>query len=142
MFYVLLISTFAISLLVSFIIAKLFDKSIKKILTRIISEEISSSWHKYILFAVYVVGISGGVNIWKLENYLNPAKDNQVYYALTTERWVLEIYRTILNSLQSISWMLLTFYIFSLVAYVIIKIFEHNKSQKELLKKEYNQEKK
>ncbi|MGD8782462.1 MAG: hypothetical protein PVH88_26335 [Ignavibacteria bacterium] len=142
MFYVLLISTFAISFLVSFIIAKIFDKSIKRILNRIISEEISSSWHKYIIFAVYVVGVSGGVNIWKLENYINPPKDDQVTYILTTERWVLEIYRTILESLQSIAWMLLLFFIFSLIAYVIIRIFEHNKNQKELLKKECNQEKK
>lgn len=142
MFYILLISTFAISFLVSFIVAKIFDQSIKKILKRIISEELSSSWHKYIMFAIYVVGISGGVNIWKLENYINPAKDNQVYYALTTQRWVLEIYRTILDSLQSVAWMLLLFYIFSLIAYVIIRIFEHNKGQKELLKKEYTEEKK
>ncbi|MDY6901026.1 MAG: hypothetical protein SWZ49_23535, partial [Cyanobacteriota bacterium] len=43
---------------------------------------------------------------------------------LTTERWVLEVYRTIIGSLQGIAWLLLIFFIFALIAFVIVRIFE------------------
>ena len=43
---------------------------------------------------------------------------------LTPERWTLEIYRTIIESLQSIAWMLLVFFLVSLGMYVVVRIFE------------------
>jgi hypothetical protein len=44
--------------------------------------------------------------------------------ALTTDRWVLEVYRTLIGTLQSVAWMLLVFFVFSLVAYVIVRVSE------------------
>jgi len=43
---------------------------------------------------------------------------------LTGERWMLEIYRTLLETLQSIAWMLLIFFVFALIAYVVVRAFE------------------
>jgi hypothetical protein len=75
-------------------------------------------------FATYVVGISGGVRIHQLERYISaPTKDSQVL-ELNNERWVLEIYRTIIETLQAIAWMYLVVFIFALIAYVIVKAFE------------------
>ena len=34
------------------------------------------------------------------------------------------IYRTIIGTLQGIAWMLLIFFIFALIAFVIVRIFE------------------
>jgi phage shock protein PspC (stress-responsive transcriptional regulator) len=42
---------------------------------------------------------------------------------LTTERWTLEIYRTLIGSLQSIATVLLIFFVFTLIAYVVLRIF-------------------
>jgi hypothetical protein len=44
----------------------LFNDSIYKILNLIVPEAINEAWLKYIKFAIYVVGISGGVRGWDL----------------------------------------------------------------------------
>jgi len=126
MFLILLLATFVIALVVSLIVAKMFASSITKILDRIIADDISSAWAKYLRFAIYVVGISSGVRIWELNKYITPIMrdgDAQII-ELTTDRWVLEIYGTIIGALQGIAWLLLVFFIFALIAYVIAKIFE------------------
>ena len=71
MFFTLLITTFFIALTVSFGVVRLFDRPIASILSRIVAEELSEAWHRYITFAAYVVGISGGVRISQLERYIS-----------------------------------------------------------------------
>ena len=129
MFITLLAVTFFIALSVSFIVARMFTTPMDNILERIISEEIRGAWLKYLKFAIYVVGISSGVRIWELEKYITPAqyaKDAKII-ELNTDRWILEVYRTIIETLQGIAWMLLVFFIFALIAYVIVRIFESRK---------------
>ena len=98
------------------------------ILEKIVSTDIAFAWTKYLKFAIFVVGISGGVKIDYLEKFINPITDDFTPPALTNERWILEIYRTIIESLQAIAWMLLVFFIFALIAYVIVKAFELSKN--------------
>ncbi|MCK5565330.1 MAG: hypothetical protein KAJ07_08795 [Planctomycetes bacterium] len=125
MFITLLIVTFAIAFVVSSLVVLMFKKPVDSILGRIISDKISSAWSKYLKFAIYVTGISSGVRIRSLEKYITkPMYEHAEIVRLTTERWVLEIYRTIIGSLQGIAWMLLVFFIFALIAYVITRAFE------------------
>ncbi len=124
MFLSLLGITFLVSFIVCFIIARLFAKPIDSVLERIVDDDIAYAWTKYLQFAIYVVGISGGVKIYYLENFLRAPTENFVPPVLTSDRWILEIYRTIIESLQSIAWMLLIFFIFALIAYVIVRAFE------------------
>jgi len=121
MFVVLLIVTFIIALLVSAISAKIFKTPISKILERIIKEDISDVWAKYMTFAIYVVGISGGVRVWDLEKYISPRGEAGEILILNTDRWILEVYRTCISTLQSIAWMLLFFFAFALIGYVIMR---------------------
>jgi hypothetical protein len=130
MFITLLIVNFLIAFAVCFIVASLFRKPVDKILQRLVAEEIYMAWSKYILFALYVVGISGGVRIWDLEKYITPKTESGVILELTNERWVLELYRTIIGTLQSVAWMLLLFFVFALIAYVIVKGLEMRKQMK------------
>ncbi len=124
MFFTLLLVTFTLSIAVSFGVVKTFDKAIASIFSRIIQDQISSVWQKYIKFAAYVVGISGGVRIYQLERYISaPHKDTEVL-VLNSERWTLEVYRTIIETLQSLAWMYLVVFIFALIAYVIVRGFE------------------
>ena len=123
MFLTLLIVTFFISLIVSAIVARLFAKPIDDILKRIINDGISSAWTRYLQFAIYVVGISSGVRIWNLENYINP-RGSTTALTLTRDRWVLEVYRTIIESLQGLAWVLLVFFVVALIAFVIVRAFE------------------
>lgn len=60
MFLLLLLVTFAVALLVAFVVARIFDASVRRILARLVTEELSGAWHRYIMFAPYVVGVSRG----------------------------------------------------------------------------------
>ncbi|MFN3345491.1 MAG: hypothetical protein ACK412_07555 [Chloroherpetonaceae bacterium] len=127
MFITLLIVTFAVAFGVAFIIDSLFKQSLDRIMKRIITDEIYTAWTRYVRFALYVVGISNGVRMWDLERYISPQitrNDEQQILELTTERWILEVYRTIIETLQGIAWMLLLFFIFGLIAFVIVRISE------------------
>ena len=124
MFLSLLVITFLVSLLVWFVVARLFAKPLDGVLEKIVADDIAYAWTKYLKFAIYVVGISGGVKINYLENFLREPTGDFVPPALTVDRWILEIYRTIIESLQSIAWMLLVFFIFALLAYVIVRVFD------------------
>ena len=130
MFITLLIVNFVIAFGVCLVIAKIFRAPIDKILQRLVAEDIYLAWSKYIIFALYVVGISGGVRIWDLERYITPQIQGGSILELTGERWVLELYRTVIGTLQSIAWMLLLFFIFALIAYVIVKGVEIRKQAK------------
>jgi len=125
MFIILLAVTFAIALVVCSIVVRMFAKPIDGILQRIISDPISNAWTKYVKFAIYVVGISSGVRIWELERFITPAQfKGAAVLELTRDRWVLEVYRTIIESLQGMAWLLLVFFAVALVAFVIVRAFE------------------
>lgn len=121
MFLSLLIVMFAIALATAAIVARLFDRPVAAILARLVTDEFAVAWHRYITFAIYVVGISGGVRIWTLEQYLNPRGKDEPPLTLTAQRWTLEIYRTIIETLQSTAWLLLAFFLVALIAYVIVR---------------------
>ncbi len=126
MFLTLLLVTFAIAATVSFFVVRLFASPIDGILQRIIADDISEAWLKYLKFATYVVGISKGVRVWELERYISPGRydEKAQILELTPDRWVLEVYRTVIETLQGIAWMLLVFFVFALIAYVIVRVFE------------------
>jgi peptidoglycan/LPS O-acetylase OafA/YrhL len=133
MFYTLLAVTFVISFIVSAVIVRIFEKPSQKIFQRIIQDDIASAWTTYLKFALYVVGISSGIRLHQLERYIiKPpyGKDPQIE-TLTTEKWVLELYRTIIETLQGLAWVLLIFFIISLVAFVVIRFVEVIKKNKE-----------
>ncbi|MDM1721372.1 hypothetical protein [Acinetobacter towneri] len=125
MFYYLIISTFALALLVSFVVMRLFSGSINDILARIIHDPIHEAWAKYTKFAGMVVGTSSGIRIYDMEKYITPLtyaeNDKRIVIELTQERWVLEIYRTIIETLQGLAWMMLVFFMVALIAYVIVR---------------------
>lgn len=124
MFISVLLVTFFTAAVVAYGVVTLFDKPIAAIVRRVVSEEISSAWHRYIKFAAMVVGISGGVRIHQLERYISAQHKDLEVLVLTWERWTLEIYRTIIGTLQSIAWLYLVVFVVALIAYVIMRGFE------------------
>lgn len=124
MFFTLLLVTFLIATAVSIGVVYFFDRSIGRILTRIVADELASAWHRYIKFAAYVVGISGGVRVYSLEQYVSARNSDQKILELTAEAWVLEVYRTVIGTLQSLAWVLLVVFIVALIAFVIVRVFE------------------
>lgn len=124
MFLTLLIVTFIIALGVSGAVVWFFQSSIEKILVRIVADELAGAWLQYIKFAAYVVGISGGVRIYQLERYVHAPNEQVPVLHLTPETWILEVYRTVIETLQSLAWMLLVVFVVALIAFVIVRAFE------------------
>ena len=124
MFLTLLLVTFLIAALTSFLVARLFDRPLREILGRLIPEDLGRAWHRYLVFAIYVVGISGGVRIWSLEQYILPRAENAPPLVLDSDRWTLEVYRTVIGTFQSLAWMLLVFFVAALIAYVVLRGLE------------------
>jgi hypothetical protein len=120
-FLTLLAVTFGIAALVSALVARLFDRPLRQILARLVDPDLSGAWHRYIIFAIYVVGIAGGVRIQSLQRYISDAGPS---VALTADRWTLEVYQTAIGTLQSVAWMLLVFFVFALLAYVVVRGLE------------------
>ncbi|MEA2063373.1 MAG: hypothetical protein U9P14_06730 [Gemmatimonadota bacterium] len=131
MFILLLVVTFAVALSVSLVISGLFAGSIRRILDRIIKEDISGGWLKYIRFAILVVGVSAGVRIHALERYILPPTEGPgtregavsapAIPELNLDRWILEVYRTVIETAAGVAWLLLVFFVFTLIAYVITR---------------------
>lgn len=147
MFLLLLGVTFLVALSVCFVVTRLFAQPIGRVLNRIVGEDLAKAWATYLTFAIYVVGISGGVHIYHLETVLHQTTDYSLMApdepppcgtvepepdiiepaALTGNRWVLEIYRTVIGTLRSTALVLLLFFVFALIAYVIVRAFEQRK---------------
>ena len=130
MFLTLLAVTFVTSLAVCFIVDQVFRRPIDSILQRIVADKISAAWSRYLRFALYVVGISGGVRIYQLEKYVSPRGEDHPALQLNMDRWVLELYRTVIEAMQAIAWMLLVFFVCALIAYVIVRVFEMRQTLK------------
>jgi hypothetical protein len=128
----LLIVTFIVAFAVASIVVLVFSKPIDGILSRIIPEEIGSAWARYLKFAIYVVGIGGGVRVWSLEKYLTLQDPYNEIVPLTSDRWVLELYDTIIGTLQSTVILLLVFFVFALIALVIVRALELRRVKTEL----------
>jgi large-conductance mechanosensitive channel len=129
MFLTLLLATFVLAVGVSAIVAKAFEKPVDGILKRIIADPISKAWLKYLMFAIYVVGISSGVRLWELQRYVTPPQGGRPeIIQLNNERWVLEIYSTVISTLQGLAWLLLVFFVVALIAFVIVRVFELRQS--------------
>jgi hypothetical protein len=129
MFISLLIATLLLSIAVSLGVGATFRKPIGRILERLVGADLAPAWGRYIFFAVVIVGVSGGVRIYQVERYL-AADPPATPLVLSRDRWVLEVYGTIIGSLQSMAWMLLVFFLVSLVAYVLVRGFELRREQK------------
>src|SRR6266851_445663 len=112
-------------------VMRLFTKPVDNVLHRIIADEISAAWSKYMKFAILVVGVSAGVQLRDLEKYINPALGGREVQTSSPsfDRWIFEVYRAAIETLQGIAWMLLVFFAFALIAYVIVRIGETRKEQ-------------
>ena len=128
MFITLLAVTLGVSLVTSGIVVFFFRGSIRQILHRIIGEDVASAWQRFLTFCLFVVGVSAGAQVWKLEQYLQPQpvgpNGQSRVLTLDAPAIALEIYRTIIQVLQGMAWALLVFFVVALIAFVLVKIGE------------------
>jgi hypothetical protein len=116
----LLVITLLLSLIVAGLAAWFFRKPISTIMNRIVGDPLASAWVRYVMVAIVVVSVGGGVRPWDCEKYITPVKD-QPLPVLNADRWILELYHTAIGAAQAITWMLLVFFVFALIAYVLLR---------------------
>jgi hypothetical protein len=121
MFVVLLIVTFSIATVASAAVARVFDRPLGGIVARLIPDELAVAWQRYVVFGLYLIGINGGVRIWEFEKYVLPPFGRAEPLVLTPDRWALEVYRTLMGTLQSVAGVLLGLFVAALIAYVVIR---------------------
>lgn len=124
MIIALLVITFVIAFAVASIVVFIFTKPVDSIMKRVAPADISQAWTRYLQFAIYVVGIGGGVRVWDFEKYMTLVEPYREIVQLTSNRWTLEIYQTVIGTLQSAAMVLLVFFVFALIAVVIVRVFE------------------
>ncbi len=129
MFIKLFLITFFTSVSVSFLVNKIFAKSIRTILAKLVQEKIAQVFTRYVYFAIYVIGLSGGVNIYSLERYLKKTDPDLPLLTLNADKFFLEIYKTIIETLQSITFLLFFFFLVTLVSYVLIHTLQKIKQK-------------
>ncbi|HEY2924040.1 MAG TPA: hypothetical protein VGJ98_03635 [Candidatus Eisenbacteria bacterium] len=125
MFFALLLLTLGVALLTSLTVVLFFRRPIRQILDRVIGDDLAAGWHRFLLFAIFVVGVSSGVQIWKLEQYVQPdpgipAAARRVL-ALDATSMGLEVYRTVIQTLQGVAWALLLFFVVALITHAIVR---------------------
>jgi hypothetical protein len=127
----LLVTTFVVAFAVATLVVWIFNKPIESILRQVLPADLSIAWAKYLRFALYVVGIGGGVRVWDLEKYMTAQEPYKVIVELTQERLLLELYQTIIGTLQSTTILLLVFFVFALIAVVLVRLFEKRTAKPE-----------
>jgi ABC-type polysaccharide/polyol phosphate export permease len=128
MFYAILLVTLAVALVTSILVVRFFNEAVKKILSRIVGDDLAEAWRKYMSFAIVVVGVSGGVRIWDLEKFVPNGRESAL--ELNGVRWTIQIYRTVIDTLSQIAWVMLLFFLCTMVAYVIMRAVEARASER------------
>ncbi|MDK9698573.1 MAG: hypothetical protein OEM52_00285 [bacterium] len=120
----LLFLTLALSAATCFSVNQVFHKTVLKMLSKIFPDDITLAFRRYLAFALYVIGIGGGVRIYDIERYINPAKrggeESFAPLLLNNERLLLEMVRTLIETLQALAWALFVFFLIILIAWLII----------------------
>lgn len=70
MFISLLIALLSIALLITSVVVLAFRKPIQGIFNRLIGESVSEAWVRFLIFALYVAGISSAVQAYRLDKYV------------------------------------------------------------------------
>ena len=116
------IVSFVTAGLVSFCVASVCEKPISILMRRIIQNETSRMFTKYVRYTTYLVGISHGVRIHPIgfEIVTHFSEERNLDYQLL----LMWIQMVIMQSLTAIALMYLAFFILGLIAYISIKARE------------------
>ena len=115
--------------LFSFCVASVCEKPLSIFMRRIIQNETSSAFTKYVRYATYLVGISHGVTVSPLSSELRIHMLERIYIDRVPNipewwMWLIGILTVIVQSLTAIASMYLVFFIFGLIAYITVKVRE------------------
>jgi hypothetical protein len=123
----MVLALFGVSLVLAFaisaIVAWASKDVIEGILHRFLADKIGTAISKYLRFAIVIAGISDGTRAGILRDFIyTPSINRDALSAqLTQEFWALELYRTVIGSLEGILRLMLIFSLGTIVAIVLIR---------------------
>lgn len=112
--YALFITMFSVSLLTALFISYTFVPWLNRILDRLASQPLLLAWRKCLNWAIILVGLQGGVKLDMLEDFA--FSQRQIPFNTNPMHWVVEIYRSFIDTAQSCIWVVV---LFLLVAFVV-----------------------
>ena len=124
MFFLLLFVTLGVSVATAGTVVRFFRQPIRQILERVVGPTLAPGWQRFLTFSLFVVGVSSGVQMWKLEQYLQPrmrAANGPAVLPLDAASLALEVYRAAIQSMQGMAWALLVFFVMALIAVAVIR---------------------
>lgn len=127
MFVALFGASFLLALVLSVTIAWLSREAIDTILRRFVAGSVvRRGFEKYIRFAIVVVGISGGTQVKPLQEFISASQYNKaaLQAALTQEFWAMELYRTVMGTLEGTAGLLLICIFLALIAPAVLRMLK------------------
>ena len=123
------IVSFATAGLVSFFVAIVSNKPLSILMQRIIQNETSRMFTKYVRYATYLVGISYGVTVNPLSfelriHMLERISIDRVSFYPEWWMWLIWIQHIIMQSLTAIASIYMALFILGLIAYITVKVRE------------------
>lgn len=115
---------FLAALAVSGCVVVAFSIPMDAVLHRILSGEMAAAWSKYTKFAVLVGSFSGGLRL----SQIGPLAGSPT--PITINQSMLEIFRTVIGSLEAASWTLLAFFGATLAAYAVMNVYAYLKESR------------
>jgi len=127
MFVVLFLVTFILALGIAGAIAWASREPIENILRHFFAPHLSAAFAKYFQLAIVLVGVTAGTRVRALQDYISaPEYNKQAMLAqLTQEFWVMELYRTVIATLEGILWLV---FLFALIVFLVVVIIRRSKT--------------
>jgi hypothetical protein len=106
-FYALFFVQLGVAFAASLLAAVLFDRATGAVFVRAFGEEVGRGWRWLVRFAVVVVGVASGVRLYDLQRFAEEGEAPR----LNAAEWLLEVYRSAIEALESVVWALLLFFL-------------------------------
>ncbi len=119
MFVSLFVVSFLVALALSAAIAWISREAINSILRRFVADTVvRAGFEKYVMFAMVVAGMGGGVQVRTLQEYISASTATKAALeaGVTQEFWVMELYRTVMGTLEGVAGVLLVCIALALIA--------------------------
>jgi hypothetical protein len=129
MFITLLIVTLVFALALSLGVVWFLTAALRGVITQIVGATAASYWYRFAVFALYVTGVAYGVDIYRLERYIQRTYKDQITATLDLDAWIFEIYHVIERTLAGLATGAMVIFVFSLIAFVIVRGFETRRSK-------------
>jgi hypothetical protein len=130
MFITLLVVTLILAAGIAFLGLRFFRPPLRGILHRIVGADAAEHWYRFAVFALYITSVGHGVQVYRLDRYIQQVHRDAIIPPLSVDAWVYEIYQVIERTLEGLAWGAMTIFIIGLLAIVVLRAFEIRRETK------------